>query len=178
MPPGHPSPGVASPGFPPHGISMTPPVIPILVPVEPIMPPLDGPSFGGGDFSGIKTPPANDGGSGSPSSSSDFGVIPPTFTPRSVPQLPMPSRPSSGIEYNAGSTAEMVYRCEHCGAEFTPDSGIKEGDDCPKCSGGSNYSGSWVRSLRFSRGLIKLAILLVVCTGSGIVWLVRKIVGS
>ena len=177
MPPGHPSPGFPSPGFPPRGISMTPPVIPILVPVEPIMPPLDGPSFGGGDFSGIKTPPDTDGGSGSPSFDSDIGVIPPMSIPRPMPQLPMPSPPSSGIEHNAGSTADF-FRCEHCGAEFAPDSGIKEGDACPKCSGGSNYSGSWVRSLRFSRGLVKLAILLVVCTGSGIVWLVRKIVGS
>jgi len=182
MPPGHPSPGVAppgfpSPGFPPHGISMAPPVIPILVPDEPIVPPLDGPSFGGGDFSGIKTPPATDGGSVSPPSSNDFSVIPPMFIPHPMPQLPMPSPPSSGIGHNTVSTADF-FRCEHCGAEFAPESGIKEGDACPKCSGGSNYSGSWVRSLRFSRGLVKLAILLVVCTGSGIVWLVRTIVGS
>ena len=69
-------------------------------------------------------------------------------------------------------TIEWVYTCDNCGAEFSESDGIKEGDPCPKCSGGGGGAS-------FSaRGIVKVVIGLVALAVSGIGFVIRKMASS
>ena len=66
-------------------------------------------------------------------------------------------------------------KCEHCGAEFTEADGLKEGDECPKCSGGESSGGTHFRSTRgVFRGIAAVVALAVGAIG----WIAKKVMGT
>lgn len=68
-----------------------------------------------------------------------------------------------------------ILKCENCGAEFAAGSGVSEGDDCPKCSGGSSTT---ISGIRMGRGVVKGVICLVALAAGGIGWIVKKSTGA
>jgi DNA-directed RNA polymerase subunit RPC12/RpoP len=67
-------------------------------------------------------------------------------------------------------TFEYVYKCDNCGAEFSEADGVKTGDACPKCSGGSNF--------RLRGGTVRGLVALAALAAGGIGWAVKKASGK
>lgn len=159
MPPSDPgfSPGMGRPG------SMMPP--------GSTMPP-GGTGFPGMDNSSGSSSslPGYNPGSGGPEAFQGAGappnMLPPpsaSYTPPEMPRMPGFSR------------FEDVLKCDDCGAEFTEADGLKEGDACPKCSGGSSSGGTHFRSTRgVFRGIAAIIALAVGAIG----WIAKKVMGS
>lgn len=102
---------------------------------------------------GMSAPP------GMPQSSApDFS--PPQFNPPQFNPPPSPAMP----------TFEYVYKCDNCGAEFSEADGVKTGDACPKCSGGSNF--------RLRGGSVRGLVALAALAAGGIGWAVKKASGK
>jgi hypothetical protein len=104
------------------------------------------------------------GGMGSSGGFEPPGMNPPNIQPPSI-QPPNIQPPSWGRMQND------VLVCENCGAEFSETSSLREGDECPNCSGGSSFSG------RSMRGIVKLGIaaIMLAAAGASAVW--RKMSG-
>lgn len=86
---------------------------------------------------------------------------PPPFEP---PAFQMPEIPGF-------SRFNDILKCDNCGTEFTAAAGLKEGDDCPKCSGSN-------RSYRSNRGVVRGAVAIIALAVGGVGWVIRKIKGS
>ena len=189
MPPGYPGsmpPGSMPPGFPgsmPPGSTMPPSSMPpgypgssqgigppeSMTPPGSFMPP-GGNGFPGTDSSGGSSAPGYNPGSGGPGAFPGAGpssnMAPPPST--AYAPLEMPDRPGFR-RFND------ILTCENCGAEFTDADGLKEGDACPKCSGGASSGGT---SFRSTRGLIKGVVAIVALAVGAIGWITKKVMGS
>jgi len=173
MPPGYP--GSMPPGFP----GSMPPSIPgsspgmgqpgSMTPPRPAMPP-GGNGFPGTDSSGGSSAPGYNPGSGGPGAFPGMGassnMSPPPSTAYAPPE--MPNRPGFR-RFND------ILTCENCGAEFSDADGLKEGDACPKCSGGDSSDGT---SFGSTRGLIKGIVAIVALAVGAIGWIAKKAIGS
>jgi hypothetical protein len=91
-----------------------------------------------------------------------FGGPPASFG--GPPESPIPGMPSG----SSLGLSEYVYKCSECGAEFSYTDGVKEGDDCPKCSQSWRLNG---------RGIVRLLGFVVFLAIGGISFVVRKIRG-
>ncbi|MFO0978687.1 MAG: hypothetical protein U0996_19930 [Planctomycetaceae bacterium] len=65
---------------------------------------------------------------------------------------------------------ENVYKCDNCGAEFSDADGVKIGDACPKCSGGSSF--------RLRGGAVRGLVALAALGAAGIGWVIKKATGK
>jgi hypothetical protein len=155
--PGAGSPGGSDPGKPPGNIGGPPAGYP-----------------GGGVDSGSGMP--STGFPGSAGGSPSFGPGPGMTSPGSIPNTGQPnipdfapmSMPETQPPDISVPHVEEVWKCDNCGAEFTAADGIKEGDDCPKCSGG----------YRFSRGSVRGIVGLIALVLAGIGWMIKKVTGK
>lgn len=154
-------PGFPMPGAP--GIGMMPPGMPGMPDTSPApgsnQMPAAGPNFDGPPddaFPGMSGPPQFP----QPTIPERRLPDPPQFTPPPMPDLPGFSRNND------------VLTCENCGAEFTEADGLKEGDDCPKCSGGGGFR------FRSTRGLVKGVAFLAMLVIGAVGWVIKKFTGS
>ena len=122
---------------------------------------------------GFSGPPGNAGGF--PGATQGFGSggpgMPGAFSSPSGPpafEPPGSSGPPMGMD-------QEILKCEDCGAEFTAGSGLTEGDQCPKCSGGSSFSRI---NFRAGRGIVKIVIFVIALAAGGIGWIVKKASGT
>lgn len=111
---------------------------------------------GASGFSGAAGAPPETGSDAAGQGS--FWSPPPAFEPPpvSIPEIP------------AAPMFEMVYKCDNCGAEFTSSDGLKDGDACPKCSGG----------FRLGRGAVKGVVFLIALAVGGVGWVAKKVMGK
>lgn len=109
-----------------------------------------GPGAGAGFNSGMSGPPDT------PQMTDPGQFQPPQFNPPpAAPSVPM---------------FENVYKCDNCGAEFTEADGVKIGDACPKCSGGSSF--------RLRGGAVRGLVALAALGAAGIGWVIKKASGK
>ena len=141
MPPGGSAPGIT--GAPGMGAGMQPPEMgPGNVP---------GMGSGAGFSPGMAGPP-----------DMPPAADPGQFQPPRI-NSPPPMAPSVPV-------FENVYKCDNCGAEFTEADGVKIGDACPKCSGGSSF--------RLRGGAIRGLVALAAMGAAGIGWVIKKATGK
>lgn len=147
IPPGG-SPGIS--GAPGMGAGMQPPEMgPGNVPGN-----VPGMGPGAGFNPGMSGPPDT------PAMSDPGQFQPPQFQPPEFNPPPAASVP----------VFENVYQCDNCGAEFTEADGVKIGDACPKCSGGSSF--------RLRGGAIRGLVALAAMGAAGIGWVIKKASGK
>jgi len=133
------------------------------IPSEPQAPAFPGPgAAGGGPPDAFSNSSPAGPGIGSGPGPASFGG--PPAASGGPPASGIPGMPT-GSEFNA---FEYGYKCEECGAEFSKTDGVKEGDDCPKCSGSWRLNG---------RGIVRLLGFAVFLVIGGISFVVRKIRG-